>query len=391
MVAVGASTPSGEWATFSNYGPTVALAAPGINVVGTTRTDLGLAQPYGRAEAGTSFSTPLVSGMFALMIARNPSLGAEEYIRIARDAATSATPAPHGQNWAGAGIINIGAAVARTPMTVSGSALRDWKDVSNGTEVRAQVAGVDCGVTKVAAFGPLARFSLRVQADAEHPGCGAPGRTVQLLVGGFAATPTFAWGGKDEDLALLGRDVSSVSPPPGPIVIQTLNGPWSNIAQLDSSSPLPSALLGLGSPWSEVLRWDPAKPVFDDPGGFLRYAKNVPPFVNDLPGLNQYDAFWVDGGSATAAAPNPNPPAGRTVELKPGWNNLVYTGTTRQVAEALLTIEGKYTQLLQFDNAGQRWTSYLPGRPRYLNDFGAVFRLKVYWVYMTDSATLTMN
>jgi len=393
LVAVGASDQNGQWATFSNYGPALDFAAPGVGIVSTVRSDLGLANPYGVAvDGGTSFATPIVTGMFALMEARNSRLLAADYIQVARNAATPAAAAPHGQNWAGAGIVNIGAAVARMPMTITGSALKDWKDLPAGTELRAVVGTTECGTTLTTAFGPLSRFGLRVRSEAEQPGCGAPGKTVQVIVGGSPGVPTFPWANRNEDLGLASRDITTVSPPPGPVVTQVLNGGWSNVAHLDASGALPTALAAFAASWTEVLRWDPAKPLLDaETGAWRRFVKGVPAYVNDLPDLQRYDAYWVDGSAGNAATINPNPAPGRTMDLQPGWNNFVYTGSARSVADALATLDGKYSQVLQYDNATSSWLSYLPGRARYLNDFGGLFKLKVYWVLMTAPATLTMQ
>ncbi|MBI2767123.1 MAG: S8 family serine peptidase [Chloroflexi bacterium] len=389
VIAVGSSDANGNWATFSDYGPAIDFAAPGVNIASTARSDLGLTSPY-RAGDGTSFSTPLVTGMFALMMARNSRLQAADYIQIARDAATPAPAAPHGQNWAGAGIINIGAAVARVPMSVTGSALRDWRDVPPGTVVSATIGGIECGAATTIPFGLIQRFSLLVKAEAERPGCGAPGKTVQFAVGGFAATQTFPWAQRDQDLGLVNKDLVSVSPPPGQIVVQTLNGAWSNLAHLDPTGPMPGALAGLSSPWTELLRWDPAKPFLETSGAWRRFIKSVPGYVNDVTTLEQYDAYWVNGAAANVATLNPNPASGRRIGLAKGWNNFVFTGGSRSVADALSEIEGKYTQVLQYDNATGQWLTYLPGQQRYLNDFGGLFKLQVYWVYMTQVGSIAM-
>lgn len=393
LIAVGASDNlnGNVWASYSNYGPAVDFAAPGNRIVSTARSNLGLSNPYAEAFGGTSFSTPLVSGMFALMMSRNSRLSAAEYIQIARDTATPAAPAPHGQNWAGAGIINIGAAVARVPMLLSGAPLRDWRDVPPGTQIDVTVDGKVCGSTVADAFGRLSRYSVRVKTDAELTGCGLPGRTVQVFVGGAAAVPTFTWGGLNEDLGLVNRDVSAVSPPPGAVVVQTLNGSWSNIAQLEPTGQLPEAAASLPTPWNAIFKWDPLKKLLDMPGAYRRFLRGAPSYASDLPTLAQYDAYWVDAPAQNPASLNPFPQPGRTIELHPGWNNFTYTGNARAVADALGTISGKYTQVLQFDNATSTWLSYLPGQPRYLNDFGGLFTLKVYWVLMTADATLTMN
>lgn len=384
---------TGGWANFSSYGPALDFAAPGRNILSTSRSDIGNSVPYSEvAQGGTSFSAPLVSGMFALMMSRNTRLSAAEYIQAARDTATAAAPAPHGQNWAGSGIINMGAAVARIPMTVTGSPMRDWRDVPAGTEIRATIDGQECGSAVSDVFGPVARYSLRVKSASETAGCGAPGKVVQVTVGGQPAVPTLEWGGSNANLGLANRDVSSVSPPPGALVVQTLNGQWSNVAHLEPGGNLPGAAFGLPTPWTTIYRWDPGKTFLDRAGGYRRFINGAPSVVNDMPTVQTYDAFWVNAPAANPASPNPNPPAGRAIALQPGWNNFTYTGNAKAVADALSSISGKYGQVLQFDNATSTWLSYLPApQPRYLNDFGGLFKLKVYWVYMTEAATLVMN
>ena len=398
LIAVGASNNlnGNRWAPYSNYGPAIDFAAPGNRLVSTTRTDIGLANPYAEIgdprdgyDGGTSYSTPLVSGMFALMISRNSKLTAADYIKAARDAATPAEPASHGQNWAGSGIINMAAAVARIPMALSGAPLRDWKDVPGGTPIEAFIDGTKCGETTAQAFGRLSYYAIKVASAAATPGCGLPGRNVELYVGGSPATPVLTWGGSNEDLGIAGKDVSSVSAAPGAIIVQQLNGQWSNVAHLDPAGPLPGAAPGLPTPWNVIYRWDPLKLFLDTPGAYYRFARLAPAYVSDYPVIQQYDAYWVDAPAANMATANPGPPPGRTVQLQPGWNNFTYTGTSKAVADALAGVS--YTQVLQFDNPTSVWLSHLPGQPRYQNDFGGLFQFKVYWVYVTAPATLSMN
>jgi subtilisin family serine protease len=394
VIAVGASDNrnGNVWASYSNYGPAIDFAAPGNLIASTARTDIGLAQPYAQEDpGGTSFATPLVSGMFALMIGRNSRLPTSDLIQIARDTATPAQPAPHGQNWAGSGIINIGAAVARVPMTMSGAPLKDWRDVPAGTTVDATIDGNLCGTTKSDAFGLLGRYDIRIRSTAEQTGCGQPGKTVQLFVGGAPAVPTFTWGARNDDLSLPNRDISSVSPPPGQVVVQTLNGSWSNIAQLEPGGQLPGAASGLPTPWNSIFLWDPLKKLLDLPGAYRRFLRQAPSYASDLPVIGQYDPIWVDAPATNMASLNPQPAPGRTIQLHTGWNNFTYTGTSRSVADALGGIAGTYVQVLQFDNASGTWLSYLPGQARYLNDFGGLFTLKVYWVKVTSDVTLVMN
>ena len=111
LVAVGASNNLNNniWASYSNYGPSIDLAAPGTHIVSTTRSDLGLTTPYVESKSGgTSFSSALTTGMFSLMISRNSRLGATDYIQIAKDAATPANPPHTAKTGRAPGSLNIG-------------------------------------------------------------------------------------------------------------------------------------------------------------------------------------------------------------------------------------------------------------------------------------------
>jgi subtilisin family serine protease len=120
-LAVAASTPDGERASFSNTGSHISLAAPGLNVFGAIASTAPFgAYPrvhlprstrgsYGFAS-GTSFAAPQVSGGAALVMAANPFLSAAEVAQILKESASG-----HG-SWTptlGYGVLDIAAAVAR--------------------------------------------------------------------------------------------------------------------------------------------------------------------------------------------------------------------------------------------------------------------------------------
>jgi hypothetical protein len=139
--------------------------------------------------------------------------------------------------------------------------------------------------------------------------------------------------------------------------------------------------------WSVVAEWQA-----DAAGGaYLRAARDAPPFAQTLDAVRQYDAIWVRSAPGNAAQVNPNPSGARTLELRKGWNNFVYTGASKSVADALDAVKGKYDQVLHFENTGGAWQSYLPGQPRHLNDFGGLLRMQVYWILMREDASLTIR
>ena len=83
VLSVAASDENDVRSTFSNYGGTIDITAPGTNIYTTTFDN-----SYGQ-DGGTSFSAPIVSGAAALLWAVNPSLTPSqvaEQLRISADA-----------------------------------------------------------------------------------------------------------------------------------------------------------------------------------------------------------------------------------------------------------------------------------------------------------------
>ncbi len=72
VLAVGATQPTDERAPFSNFGPHIGVAAPGVDVLSTVWND-GYA-----TMSGTSMASPHVAGVAALILSMNPALTANE-------------------------------------------------------------------------------------------------------------------------------------------------------------------------------------------------------------------------------------------------------------------------------------------------------------------------
>ncbi len=88
VLAVTATDAQGRFAWFSNHGPWITLAAPGIDVV-STKLAAGPTMAIAPVT-GTSFSSPIVAGVAALVRERHPAWSwnkvAYELVRTARDA-----------------------------------------------------------------------------------------------------------------------------------------------------------------------------------------------------------------------------------------------------------------------------------------------------------------
>jgi subtilisin family serine protease len=103
-LVVGASSPDGARASFSNAGSWISLAAPGVGVYGAL-----LHHRYGYGS-GTSFATPQVAGAAALVWAADPRLTAQQVAEILEETATGDGAWTPELGW---GVIDVGAAVAR--------------------------------------------------------------------------------------------------------------------------------------------------------------------------------------------------------------------------------------------------------------------------------------
>lgn len=117
-IAVGASGPPSRpdiRALFSNWGPEVAVAAPGVDLVSTCPVPTVVLTSYCPGTefgsgSGTSFSTPMVTGLAALLLSHDPQMSNAE-LRARLTSTAVNLPDENHPNWDGAGRIDMGAAL----------------------------------------------------------------------------------------------------------------------------------------------------------------------------------------------------------------------------------------------------------------------------------------
>ena len=100
-LGVGATTASDQRAAFSNYGPEVDVAAPGVNILSTTGGSYA-------SWDGTSMATPHVAGLAALVLAQDPGLSVDQVFATIRDSAddVNGETFPGEDDYLGTGRIN---------------------------------------------------------------------------------------------------------------------------------------------------------------------------------------------------------------------------------------------------------------------------------------------
>ena len=187
VIAIAATGPTGQKASYSNFGPQVDLSAPGgdqstFGVVDGVLSTLnsGLQGPVASSYAfyqGTSMATPHVAGVASLMLSANPSLTPAQVESLLKANVTPfATSGAASTNCTtaicGTGILNAEAAVQAALSTLL---------FTNGSPPTAQ-PGVPYTFTFTASGDPAPTFSVS--------GTLPPGLSFASATGVLSGTPT---------------------------------------------------------------------------------------------------------------------------------------------------------------------------------------------------------
>ena len=118
VIAVGASDASNRMASFSDYGQSVSLMAPGENMADITTMDwTGSTGQVIVWASGTSFAAPMVAAAAALIWSAAPAL---TYLQVKNDILSSVTKVPAlAADCRTGGVLNVPAALAMVPEPVS--------------------------------------------------------------------------------------------------------------------------------------------------------------------------------------------------------------------------------------------------------------------------------
>lgn len=123
VLAVGSSNSSNGRSSFSNYGTNIDIIAPGESIISTYWTNANQTSNYASNIAGTSFSTPLVSGLLALAKSKLPDASWGELTAALTEESnrlSSSASSPH-SIYTGYGIAKADNLLRRVTTSVSSS------------------------------------------------------------------------------------------------------------------------------------------------------------------------------------------------------------------------------------------------------------------------------
>jgi len=234
--------------SFAQGGADVTLTAPGVRVVGTVPAmSCALCSSSGyRALDGSGPAAALTAGAAVLVLSRNPLLGPVE-VRVLLSAAAT----PTGESWSGAGLLNVGRALALVPASYTGLVTRSPRDAETPVTVSAYVGTRRCGEAVARPRDGVTSYLLHVRPDAVTAGCGVPGADVSLRID-EAPAALVQWRSGAQTVNLTQADRISAQPaatvtpqpppsaPPSPAVSPTPT-PAPSATPSPTPTPTPSA------------------------------------------------------------------------------------------------------------------------------------------------------
>jgi len=83
---------------------------------------------------------------------------------------------------------------------------------------------------------------------------------------------------------------------------------------------------------------------------------------SDLDSIPQLIGVWVEMNQADTLSVGGLVPAGTTIHLEPGWNQIGFPASAAQRVEATLAaIDGSYDKVNVWDNIARQWLTFIPG------------------------------
>jgi hypothetical protein len=174
-------------------------------------------------------------------------------------------------------------------------------------------------------------------------------------------------------LALSARSAAPIAAQTAPIV---LVAGWNNIGYTGPAEPVPAALAPIAGQYDALWRFDAPSQTW------LGYNPKAPE-TSDFTDITQGAAYWIHmlqpavlpvglAGVAPIGVPT----------LSTGWNNIVQSGPSAPVRDALAIYNASYVVVWHWNAATQSWQMYDPSSPT-ASDFQTLTQGQAYFVSVT--------
>ncbi len=182
-------------------------------------------------------------------------------------------------------------------------------------------------------------------------------------------------------LALVAAGLRTATLQAQPVQISVLLVPgWNNVAYVGATRPLHEALASVSGKWDSVWYWDAAAQRW--------LGAHALGGGGDFAELRQNSAYWIRmtaPGELVMSVPAARP----EVVLRAGWNNFVYQGPERPVAQALEGVAGRYQAVWQWDAARQTWSGFTPAS-EFASDIKTLAPHRSYFVYLAPGPQVVL-
>lgn len=199
VISVGATDANKQRASFSNWGQTVDVVAPGVNLYTTSWSVSNQTARYGYAS-GTSLSTPVISGMVALLLSHSPTAAPLQIKALMYEKAQRLDMAPgqYRSSSFGHGLLNAQSSLGRVVTSLTAEQVYSYAQIRGGSRAygdqwgRSEVAkniifySCESGSSPSVAVTKLTKGDLMVYSASEA-------EVSEAIANGFTASAEFYW------------------------------------------------------------------------------------------------------------------------------------------------------------------------------------------------------
>ena len=153
-----------------------------------------------------------------------------------------------------------------------------------------------------------------------------------------------------------------------------------------ASTAIQDVLAPIAGKYTKVFAYDNATKSWKS------YDVSVPSWANTLQNLDPSMGFWIYMNQPATLPVTGTLPSSTSIPLYTGANLVGFPRANSQpIADALASIDGKYTKVFEYDAGTSSWRSYDVSIPSWANTLQELRPGYGYWIYVNQNCTLTVS